>query len=215
MVQYSNFDSMMEAENHLKNRAKERERIQKNGESLDRRRRMIKIGKVISFFVVVFLFFGSVDAQTSSQKDLLRSFFQRSDVASLIQEMGHPTPAHEGIGVRSISDNSVYIYADYSSFWVGDYRCHYRLDIDRYGKFTNFSSTQCNCSGIASCFEAMDFSRIINYMNENGEALSSDHPAIRIQEDMRGKRLDRFTAREVLCAFLFAIWYDNGYYWRY
>jgi hypothetical protein len=32
---------------------------------------------------------------------------------------------------------------------------------------------------------------------------------------MRGKPLDRFSVRELLCCALFTIWYDNGYYGRY
>jgi hypothetical protein len=55
----------------------------------------------------------------------------------------------------------------------------------------------------------------MDYLDENGEVLTSDHQAVRIQENMRGKALDRFSVRELICCAIFCIWYNERYYLEY
>jgi hypothetical protein len=163
---------------------------------------------------IVSVSFVSLSAQTSTQRSLINKFFERRDVKEVIQIIGHPTPKHNGVTISYVSDNSVYLKAFYDDFWVGSFSCDYRLGINSSGNFTGVYSTACHCPTV-DCFDAQNFSRIMNYLDENGEALTSNHPAVKIQEQMRGKTLDRFSAREILCCALFTIWYDNDYYTAY
>ena len=169
------------------------------------------------FTLLLFIIFpiSNLTAQSSTQKNLLRSFFNRSDVQNIIQKVGHPTPTPKGVTITSISDNTVTFRADYSSSWVGDYSCTYKLVLNDSGNFIRSYSAQCGCPGFSSCFEATEFSRIINYINEDGEALTSSNRAVKMQEEMKGKPLDRFTAQELLCCSLFLIWYNEGFYYAY
>ena len=89
------------------------------------------------FYLIVFIFLSTncIMAQSSKQKNLLYDFFNRSDVQSIIQEIGHPSPSHNGVSVTDISNNTITFRANYSSFWFGSYSCTYKLIINDSGKF--------------------------------------------------------------------------------
>jgi len=156
----------------------------------------------------------NLSAQTEKQKQLIYEFFRKHDVGKLVQKFGHPTPDHNGISIKSISDNTIYIEAKYNAFLIGSFKCTYRLDIDDNGLFRNFYSHICECP-TAKCFYAVNLSKAIEYMSGEGEPLTSDHRAVKIQEEMRDKVLDRFTVSQLVCCALFVEWHDEGYYGKY
>jgi hypothetical protein len=166
---------------------------------------------------VALLSFISLNAQTSSQKSLINDFFKRRDVQEIIQQ-AHPTCTHHGVTVSRISGNSIYLTADYED-WADRFDCQYRLDVDNDGVFLSLNLVDCGnlhtSTGIIECFDALNISKLANYLDEKGEPLVSNHPAVKIQERVKGKVLDRFYARELICCALFRVWYDDDYYVNY
>lgn len=164
------------------------------------------------FLFVLLVFPVCISAQTSRQKEIINLFFSEGIVQKLIQSSAHPTPDHNGIYVSDISNNSIYIKAKYKSFWHGSYTCTYKLNLNNEGQFLNLYVYSCSCPGFSECFDAFSASRLIGYMSGEGEPLTSDHSAVKMQERMRGKVLDRFSSSEILCCALFVCWYDSGCY---
>jgi len=176
--------------------------------------------KSVFFVAVVFLFLSSANAQTTAQRSLINSFFRNNEIEETIS-MFHPTCDYRGITVTSISDNTVYIsaiFVDNGFFGSGKpFTCTLSLRIDDIGRFTTLRIRRCgnyhDDDGIFECGDGVGIGIFIK--QGMGELLETDHPAVQIQEELKRKKLSQFSGLEIICAALFTIWYDEGFYWRY
>lgn len=177
--------------------------------------------KIILILTVLICLGIGVNAQTSAQKDLIYSFFRRDATQEAISMM-HPSCDFRRVVITDISNNSVYFSATFvdHSFWgSGDqFTCKYRLDINNDGEFTYLAMVRCgnvkDSGGVMECGGAATAAKFIKQEIWE-EQLESDHPAVRMQESRKGKKLSQFRGREIICAALFTIWYNDGYYRQY
>ena len=176
-----------------------------------------------NYYLLLFLVLISVPGvgQTNFQKGLIKLFFESYDAQESIGMM-HPSCKFRGATVTEIANNSIYIsavFVDNGFFGSGTpFICKYKISIDNDGVFRNLVMLRCgnieDDDGIVECGAAVTISKIIE-QESGGELFESAHSAIEMQEELKGKRLSQFRGREIVCAVLFAQWYDDGYYFRY
>ena len=162
------------------------------------------------------LIFSSINAQTSSQKRLIYDFFELFDVKESIRQI-HPSCDFRGVAITNISNNSVYFSVSFvdNTFWGSGnaFTCKLRLDIDYNGVFTTLAKVSCGNPGTMDCGAAITLVR--RALFDDDDVSSSNRPAIQMQENLKAKRMSDFKGRELICARLFEIWYDRGYYRAY
>ena len=177
--------------------------------------------KVFFSTVIAFLVFSSINAQTSSQREMIYSFFRLEDTKEAIRHL-HPTCNFYGASITSISDNTVYFYAKFKDTGLlgsgNIFTCRCSLIIDSYGKFRRLQMERCgnihDDDGVVECGGALTVGSFINYVFLDN-LLETDHPAVELLEEQWGEKLYQFWGRRLVCTALFCIWYNEGYYRRY
>ncbi|MDR2292572.1 MAG: hypothetical protein LBE11_03760 [Prevotellaceae bacterium] len=168
-------------------------------------------------FTIVFVLanFGFVNAQTSYQKELIKDFFESSEVCGLIR-FAHPSWCNDVSSIRvvSIYDN-VILFRAYFDCSFGDITCDYAVNIDNSGVIKSLYRESCGSSS-TKCFGATSApDKIYSYMSRRNIAFNANHFAAKKQSAIKGKSFYNFSAIELAGCALFALWIDRGYYGKY
>ncbi|MDR1198098.1 MAG: hypothetical protein LBK94_03670 [Prevotellaceae bacterium] len=170
--------------------------------------------KRIFLLMIVLMIFTLSNAQTTTQRNLIKDFFESNEVCGLIR-LAHPTWCNDAsIRVVSVYDNTVHFRA-YFDCDFGDINCDYVVNIDNGGVIRSFYKESCG-SGTTQCFGASAAAnKIYRYMSQRGIALSVNHYAAQKQSEIKGKSFYNFSTVELAGCALFALWIERGYYRKY
>ncbi|MDR2651183.1 MAG: hypothetical protein LBC68_02545 [Prevotellaceae bacterium] len=170
--------------------------------------------KRMFLFIAVLINFTLSNAQTATQQNLIKGFFESSEVCGLIR-LAHPTWCDAAsIRVVSVYDNTVHFRA-YFDCTFGDINCDYVVSIDNSGVIRSLYKESCG-SGTTQCFGASSASdKIYSYMSQRGIALNVNHYSAQKQSEIKGKSFYSFSSLELAGCALFALWIERGYYSKY
>jgi hypothetical protein len=164
--------------------------------------------------VLALVNFGFINAQTGYQKEIIKKFFESSEVSGLIR-LAHPIWCDDAsIRVVSINDNII-LFRAYFDCTFGDITCDYVANIDNSGVIRSLYKESCG-SSTTQCFGASSASdKIYSYMSRRGIAFNINHYAAKKQSEIKGKTFYNFNTLELAGCALFALWIELGYYGKY